>query len=124
VSGFAIHERIIPPAGLARLDIPARSPAGARHLMHDPAVAAFARRAELVDLARDWLGVLSDADVARIVRESTPLDCVVPRGGILVMSPLIIHASSKVRGGAPRRVLHIEYARSLDLAPGVRLAIA
>jgi hypothetical protein len=89
--------------------------------MHDPAVAAFARRAELVDLARDWLGVLSDADVAR---ERPCVDCVVPRGGVLVMSPLVIHASSKVRGGAPRRVLHIEYARSLDLAPGVQLALS
>jgi hypothetical protein len=40
------------------------------------------------------------------------------------MRPLLIHASSKARNNEPRRVLHIEYADSLDLAPGIRLAIA
>jgi hypothetical protein len=40
------------------------------------------------------------------------------------MRPLLIHSSGKARTDAPRRVLHIEYADSLDLAPGIRLAVA
>jgi hypothetical protein len=40
------------------------------------------------------------------------------------MRPLLIHASSKVLSDEPRRVLHIEYADSLDLADGIRLALA
>ncbi len=40
------------------------------------------------------------------------------------MRPLLIHASSKAECDAPRRVLHIEYADSLDLKPGMRLAVA
>jgi hypothetical protein len=40
------------------------------------------------------------------------------------MRPLLIHASSKAETDAPRRVLHIEYAHSLDLKPGIRLAVA
>lgn len=40
------------------------------------------------------------------------------------MRPLLIHASSKITSDRSRRVLHIEYANSLHLAPGIRLAIA
>jgi hypothetical protein len=40
------------------------------------------------------------------------------------MRPLLIHASSKAISDSPRRVLHIEYVDSLDIAPGIRLAIA
>jgi ectoine hydroxylase-related dioxygenase (phytanoyl-CoA dioxygenase family) len=51
-------------------------------------------------------------------------ECIVPKGGVLVMRPLLIHASSKAQDSSPRRVLHIEYAEALALAPGIRLAIA
>jgi hypothetical protein len=40
------------------------------------------------------------------------------------MRPLIVHASSKAESDLPRRVLHLEYARSLDLGDGLQLAIA
>jgi ectoine hydroxylase-related dioxygenase (phytanoyl-CoA dioxygenase family) len=48
----------------------------------------------------------------------------VGRGGVIAMSPLLVHASSKCVSDLPRRVLHIEYARSLEPEPGIRLAIA
>ena len=38
------------------------------------------------------------------------------------MRPLTVHASSKATTTRPRRVLHIEYASSLDLGDGVTLA--
>jgi ectoine hydroxylase-related dioxygenase (phytanoyl-CoA dioxygenase family) len=69
-------------------------------------------------------GVLTDAQVSDYARTRSPIECVVPRGGVLSMRPLIIHSSSKARTASPRRVLHIEYAESLDLAPGIRLAVA
>lgn len=70
-------------------------------------------------------GVLADAEVAVLARIIPPHACVVPRGGVLVMSPMLIHASSKAEPEAgPRRVLHIEYARSLRLFEGVELALA
>ena len=34
------------------------------------------------------------------------IDCLVPRGGALIMSPLLLHASSKTRSNSRRRVLH------------------
>ena len=52
------------------------------------------------------------------------MDCTVPAGGVVVMRPLIVHASSKAESDLPRRVLHIEYARSLDLGDGVKLRLA
>ena len=68
-------------------------------------------------------GVLSDEEVFRLGRERKAVDCLAGRGAVLAMRPLLIHASSKARSRSPRRVLHVEYAASLELL-GVRLAIA
>jgi ectoine hydroxylase-related dioxygenase (phytanoyl-CoA dioxygenase family) len=69
-------------------------------------------------------GVLSDERVLTYVRTRDQIECTVPKGGVLAMRPLLIHASSKAQTSNPRRVLHIEYADSLVLAPGIRLALA
>jgi hypothetical protein len=69
-------------------------------------------------------GVLTDEQIFERARGSHAAECTVPRGGVLAMRPLIIHSSSKARSDNPRRVLHIEYADTLDLAPGIRLSIA
>jgi ectoine hydroxylase-related dioxygenase (phytanoyl-CoA dioxygenase family) len=70
------------------------------------------------------LGVLTDEALHQLSTEIAPRDCLVPRGGILAMRPLIVHASSKSRSESPRRVLHIEYAASQKIADGLELAIA
>jgi ectoine hydroxylase-related dioxygenase (phytanoyl-CoA dioxygenase family) len=70
------------------------------------------------------LGVLSDEALHHVSARIAAVDCVVPRGGVLAMRPLVVHASSKSRSTAPRRVLHIEYASSLDVADGLTLALA
>jgi ectoine hydroxylase-related dioxygenase (phytanoyl-CoA dioxygenase family) len=70
------------------------------------------------------LGVLSKQAVDDIVARTSPVDCVVGMGGIVAMRPLILHASSKAESSRPRRVLHIEYADSLDTIDGFRIAIA
>lgn len=68
---------------------------------------------------------MSDDQVAEYARTAAgEVACVAPRGGVVAMRPLIVHASGKVTGRAPRRVLHWEYAASLDLGGGVRLALA
>jgi ectoine hydroxylase-related dioxygenase (phytanoyl-CoA dioxygenase family) len=69
------------------------------------------------------LGVLTDDAVQAVVRDAEPVDCLVGRGGVLAMRPLIIHASSKCRADTHRRVLHIEYASSMEIGGGLRLAI-
>ena len=70
------------------------------------------------------IGVLTDAAVSDYVKTHDHKTCLIHRGGVLAMRPLLIHSSSKAQTDAPRRVLHIEYADTLDLLPGVRLAVA
>ena len=69
-------------------------------------------------------GVLDDNDVQRLAAVITPVDCLAPAGGVIAMRPLAVHASSKATNDQPRRVLHVEYAASLTVAPAVRLARA
>ena len=70
------------------------------------------------------LGVLNDEEVFFMGRHLESVDCVVGRGGVLAMRPLLVHSSPKLKVDHPRRVLHIEYADALDLKDGVRLAVA
>ncbi len=68
--------------------------------------------------------LLTDAEFDRSRKGKPEIECLVGKGGVIAMSPLILHASSKTVSDEPRRVLHIEYATSLELAPGFTLAIA
>lgn len=68
------------------------------------------------------LGVLSDAKIAEITAQASPLECPVPRGGVLAMSPLLLHSSSKSRSRDPRRVLHIEYSAWTSFGDNLELA--
>ena len=70
------------------------------------------------------LGVLSDEAIHHLAKSISPVDCLVPRGGVLAMRPLIVHSSSKSLTQARRRVLHIEFATSGDFGAGLNLAAA
>ncbi len=67
--------------------------------------------------------ILDDAEFAQWSRNPS-VDCLVGKGGVIAMSPLLIHASSKSLADEPRRVLHIEYAESLELGNDIRLTKA
>jgi ectoine hydroxylase-related dioxygenase (phytanoyl-CoA dioxygenase family) len=69
-------------------------------------------------------GVLTDAQVREHSQRIESRECCVRTGGVVAMRPLLIHASSKSTGARPRRVLHVEYAASLEVAPGMRLHVA
>lgn len=124
-----------------RRDVPGWGPWSVKagvHYAHAPTAAlnkVLALRIHLDDSTADngplrvvpgshHLGVLTDDAVQAVVRNADPFDCLVSRGGVLAMRPLTIHASSKCRSDAHRRVLHIEYASSMDAGDGLRLAIA
>lgn len=70
------------------------------------------------------MGVLSDDSLHELSTQVVPVDCVVPKGRIMAMRPLVVHASSKSQNEMSRRVLHIEYAASDSIASPLRLAIA
>ena len=69
-------------------------------------------------------GVLSDEQIHAIAAEVEPVACTVGCGGVVVMRPLLIHASSKAAAVLSRRVIHFEYAASLALDDGLRLRYA
>jgi hypothetical protein len=69
-------------------------------------------------------GLLTESDIARLTTEVPAVDCTVPAAGVVAMRPLIVHASSKVESDLPRRVLHIEYARSLHCGDDLKLRLA
>jgi ectoine hydroxylase-related dioxygenase (phytanoyl-CoA dioxygenase family) len=54
--------------------------------------------------------ILNSEELARLVEESREVSCVVPAGGVLVMRPLIVHASSPALNVGRRRVIHLEYS--------------
>ena len=68
-------------------------------------------------------GILTHEEIQRLAGTIAPVACVAPAGGVVAMRPLLVHASSKARGEQPRRVLHIEYAASIQLGPGLELAV-
>jgi ectoine hydroxylase-related dioxygenase (phytanoyl-CoA dioxygenase family) len=53
-------------------------------------------------------GILSDAEIDRW--KGNGVVCCVPKGGALLMRPLLLHASSPGTHPGHRRVVHIEYA--------------
>jgi hypothetical protein len=68
-------------------------------------------------------GVLTHEAIQHLANVIQPADCTAPAGGVVAMRPLVVHASSKSTGDRSRRVLHIEYAASMHVAPGLELAV-
>jgi hypothetical protein len=69
-------------------------------------------------------GVLSDDEIHGLSTKIESLDCIVRRGGVVVMRPLLVHSSTKSQAEIQRRVLHIEYAASEFVDAGLELAVA
>ena len=69
-------------------------------------------------------GVLTDEQIHVLSTKTAEVECLVGKGGVLAMRPLIVHASSKAQTEMPRRVLHIEYAGPGALCDGLELAVA
>ena len=106
-----------------RTRLPGRCPASSRSGFHLDASTGDNGPLRIIP-GSHRAGVLSDDEILDLARTQETVEALVPRGGVLAMSPLLVHSSSKARGDEPRRVLHIEYADALDLGPGLRLAIA
>ncbi len=69
-------------------------------------------------------GVLSDDSIHELAARVPAVNCIISKRGILAMRPLLIHSSSKSRAESARRVIHIEYAGSMNVAEGLELAMA
>lgn len=58
-------------------------------------------------------GFIPEEAANGLVQRNNATTCIVPRGGAVVMRPLLLHASSKATCPAHRRVLHLEFASHL-----------
>ncbi len=56
------------------------------------------------------LGTIEPADVPRRRRETPEVACTVAAGGVVLMRPLTLHASSPADAPGHRRVVHLEFA--------------
>jgi ectoine hydroxylase-related dioxygenase (phytanoyl-CoA dioxygenase family) len=64
-------------------------------------------------------GKLSDAEIADFRSAEPEVSREVEQGGVLVVRPLLLHASSKITGSRPRRVLHFLFGPA-TLSSGLR----
>ncbi len=53
---------------------------------------------------------LDDTAMQALRQANGEVLCCVPQGAALLLAPLLLHASSKVTSGKPRRVLHFQFA--------------
>ena len=70
------------------------------------------------------LGVLSDREIRAVAERVEPVTCTVGRGGLIIIRPLLLHASSKVVAAASRTVIHLQYAASSGFDQGLQLRAA
>ena len=56
------------------------------------------------------MGKLTSQQIADYGKKSAEVIVEIPRGGAMLMKPLLLHASSPAENPANRRVIHIEYA--------------
>jgi ectoine hydroxylase-related dioxygenase (phytanoyl-CoA dioxygenase family) len=63
-------------------------------------------------------GRLSQGGISECIKTETPTVCEVPRGGVLLMKPLLLHSSSVSSRPFHRRVIHFEFS-SGDLPEGL-----
>jgi len=68
-------------------------------------------------------GVLPHDEIQHRAQTIVAVECLASVGGVVAMRPLLVHASSKASDDRPRRVLHIEYAATLQLGRGIELAV-
>jgi len=62
--------------------------------------------------------ILDDTELKLITENSVSTTCEVRAGGIQIMKPLLLHASSKTTNNRNRRVLHLEF-NSIELPNGL-----
>jgi ectoine hydroxylase-related dioxygenase (phytanoyl-CoA dioxygenase family) len=63
------------------------------------------------------LGKMSDSRIAEVAAKTPAAELLVGQGGIILMRPLLLHASSAAHDAAHHRVIHIEFAPREAISP-------
>jgi hypothetical protein len=69
-------------------------------------------------------GVLSDAGIHALVGRERSHECIVDRGGIVVMRPLLVHASSKATSLLPGGCSISNTPPTMSIGPALTLRVA
>ncbi len=69
------------------------------------------------------LGILTPQQIQEIAQQKKVITCHLNSGDALIMSPLILHSSSKATKPSNRRVIHLEYS-DYQLPGGLSWAIS
>ncbi|MBB6049372.1 phytanoyl-CoA dioxygenase family protein [Armatimonas rosea] len=69
-------------------------------------------------------GILSSEQIAALREQTAEVICTGPVGSAVVMSPLLLHASSPAQSPSHRRILHLEFAPEKLLPEGLCFASA
>jgi ectoine hydroxylase-related dioxygenase (phytanoyl-CoA dioxygenase family) len=64
-------------------------------------------------------GELDDKAISEWAGKQTAVTCEIPKGGALLLRPLLLHASAPAKNPSHRRVLHVEYAAT-ELPNGLK----
>jgi ectoine hydroxylase-related dioxygenase (phytanoyl-CoA dioxygenase family) len=64
-------------------------------------------------------GVLKQSKIHSIVKDTAYIECEAKAGDMLIIRPLILHASSKAKSPKHRRVIHLEFC-SYELPEGMK----
>lgn len=63
-------------------------------------------------------GRIRSAEILALVANSSVVECIAEAGDILLMSPLLAHASHKAKSSLHRRIIHLEYS-AMSLPAGL-----
>ncbi|MEO1281573.1 MAG: phytanoyl-CoA dioxygenase family protein [Pseudomonadota bacterium] len=69
-------------------------------------------------------GVLRQDAIGELVTDGASRLCLVARGDIMVMRPLMVHRSQRARKPSRRRVLHLEYLPTSTALSGLEAGVA
>jgi ectoine hydroxylase-related dioxygenase (phytanoyl-CoA dioxygenase family) len=67
---------------------------------------------------RHTSGVLTQLEINILVKSAIFVECEANAGDMLIMRPLILHASSKAKNPNHRRIIHMEFS-SYELPEGI-----
>jgi hypothetical protein len=67
-------------------------------------------------------GYLTPLQIRAARRAASPVSCLARAGDVVLMKPLLLHASSRSASSAPRRVIHLQFA-ACELPGGLRWSL-
>lgn len=127
--GYQVLPGIYSTGEIERLAVGGGTFAIRRFLLSHPLLLSVVFTPRLLDIIRTYMGpdyflvksIYFDKPPGANWFVAAPEVCAVPAGGVMLMRPLLVHASSRTADVRPRRVIHLEFCNR-PLPAGLRWA--